>query len=214
MNKIYRGDLNVAEESVKTSRIKLLVSVNLVILIAITALTMFFTWREYRLNREFTERAYIIRLNHLAESAEQSLGFDELALISAIKSLEADGSIQYAFILNNDREAIQYFDREGRHPYGKVPAVFENRDVTASGETVRVTQMADPRTGNKIREFAQPVFNRFTRERMATVVMGVSDTYTRVELMEMFYAILPIYFISLFFAMAAASLLAARFTDE
>ena len=94
-------------------RLKFSLAIISIVVLIIASLTLFFIWNESNLLRtqviEMVERETV----HLANTAQQSIGVDELSLIESINYLKKIRHIKYAFILDRDDLVVRYFDRRG-----------------------------------------------------------------------------------------------------
>ncbi len=212
----------IKQNGVKFSiRIKVSLAIIVFVSIIIVTFTGYFIYRESTLLKEqvfqFVKREVI----HLANTAQGSIGVDELALISAIKDLEKIKHLTYAFILskkdsaggdtplNRDNAIIQYFDRRGKRNIGEILKDNINREHNEekSKPEIRIVELPDP-TDPKgtIYDFSFPVLNKFDKKQIGTVVIGLSDIIIRNEIKNIIYIIIP-----MSFAILAASIIGSIF---
>jgi len=166
-------------------RIKFSLAIIILVSIVIFTIAAFIVVRESKLltdqKFDFTKREVI----HLANTVQQSVGADELALSDAVSELENKfPDFKYVFVLNGNNEVLFYFDRRGAsgetvHEQGKplndsVARKLETRDKP--GE-INMVSFRDPDTGGKIYDFSRFVMGKLrTDVKVGVVIIGMSDS--------------------------------------
>ena len=179
------GHVHAARKKIRFGiRIKFSLAIIVLVSIVIFTIAAFIVVRESKLLTDqifdFTKRELI----HLANTVQQSVGADELALSDAVTELKRFSYFKYVFVLNRNDEVLFYFDRRGAsgetvHESGRVL----NDSVTRSleprespGEIVMLAQK-DADTGGKIFEFSRIVMGKLRTDiKLGSVIIGMSDS--------------------------------------
>lgn len=163
-------------------RLKFGLAVIFLVTSIVVTISIYFTFRESRLLKEQVFQFMDREMVHLSNIAQQSIGIDELALISAANDLKKIPHISYAFILNKNDSVIQYFDRRADRKIGEPLADGVKRDISGAGENIRITQFDDPADKSGIiYDFSMPVLNKIDKAKIGYVVIGLSDIIIRKE---------------------------------
>lgn len=162
--------------------------ITLVSMIIITIAVMV-VYRESNLLKEqivgFAER----EVEHLANTAQQTIGIDELALSDAVNELRKIDFFRYVFVLNARDEILYYFDRRGSaegtvHVERKPVDDGVTRDLNLSEKPgdVKIIEYKDPDSTGEIYDFVLPVASRIdSKRKVGAVIIGMSDVVIRKE---------------------------------
>jgi len=180
-------------------RLKFSLAIIALVSVILLTITLFFVWRESNLLAKQVFRSVQREMVHLSNSAQESIGIDDIALIASINDLKTIDYLEYAFILNNRGEIIQYFDKRKKRGVGNslddgISRDFEKRGN--SSEVVRIEFSDSQDSGGKIYDFSQLVVNKLDKKRIGIVIIGLSDVIIREEVANV---IKIISFISLMF---------------
>ncbi len=165
--------------------------IGLVTMIILT-ITAYFTWRETNLLEEqifrFVEREVV----HLTNTAQQSIGLDELALIAALQELKEIDFIRYAFVLNANNEIIQYFDKRGEQDIWQEVEDPINRNLESRDESdqIKITEGKDEL--GKLFDFSRTVLNTFDGRKIGVVIIGLTSNIIRQEMISLLRIIIII----------------------
>ncbi|PKL37157.1 MAG: hypothetical protein CVV44_16100 [Spirochaetae bacterium HGW-Spirochaetae-1] len=165
-------------------RLKFTLAIISLVSIILLTITVFFVWRESNLLSSQVFESMQREMVHLSNTAQESIGIDELAIIAAVNDLKKISYLKYAFVLNAKGQIIQYFDHRGERAIGSPIEDNVNRSLnTKSGETnATIVSYKDPQErGGKIYDFARPVLNKFDKKNIGFVVIGLSDIIIREE---------------------------------
>ncbi|HPG49352.1 MAG TPA: SpoIIE family protein phosphatase [Spirochaetota bacterium] len=191
-------------------RLKFSLAIISIVVMIIVALTLFFIWNESSLLRTQVMQMVERETVHLANTAQQSIGVDELSLIEAINDLKKIKHIKYAFILDRDDLVIRYFDRRGTRDLEKPLSDRIDRklaDRTASAE-ILVKNVEDPTdTLGTVYDFSKTVMDKLDR-KIGTVVIGLSDIIIRDEIAKLVKFIIPMSLLVLGIAIIASIIMA------
>ena len=108
---IKRNNDTDKRKKVKSS-LRLKFSLAIIFLVSLIVFTsaLYFIWRESELLKnqifEFVKREIV----HLSNTAQQSIGIDELAIIASVDDLKTIKFIKYAYVLDRENNIIQFFD--------------------------------------------------------------------------------------------------------
>ncbi len=180
-------------------RLKFSLSVISLVSVIIVSITGFLVWRESRLLREqifqLTEREII----HLANTALESIGADELAIIAAMKDLEKIPYLRYAFVLDKNDNIIQYFDkREGRDIGRPLNDGISRKMESRTDEQIMIVSVQDPLDRNgRIYDFSRLVFSKFNNNKIGSALIGLSDEVIRHERENLVKIVIPIFLLFL-----------------
>jgi hypothetical protein len=166
-------------------------SLAIIVLVATVLLTMsiYFVLREIRLLRSQIFESVQRELVHLSNTAQESIGVDELAIIASISDLKKLDYLSYAFVLNARGEIIQYFDNRAERAVGAKPSDGVERDLEKRKENVNpgIVEYDDPRDpAGTIFDFSRPVLNKFDRKNIGYVAIGLSDIIIRREVANVY----------------------------
>lgn len=171
-------------------RLKFSVAIISLVSVIIITIAVMVIYRESALLKEqivnFAKREVV----HLANTAQQTIGIDELALSDAVNELAKIDFFRYVFVLNSRDEILYYFDRRGEegktlHVERKPLEDGVNRDlsVTANTDEVKIFEYKDPDSAGEIYDFALPVVSRIDSTRKTgAVIIGMSDIVIRKEI--------------------------------
>lgn len=191
-------------------RLKFSLSVIALVSVIILTITGYLVWRESNLLREqifqLTERELV----HLANTALESIGADELAIIAAMKDLEKIPYLRYAFVLDRNDLIIQYFDKRGGRNIGTMIADGATRDLSGEeDDRFTLNELPDPLDSDgRIYDFSRVVFNKFDKKKIGSAVIGLSDEVIRTERENLVRVIIPISLLFLLISMLGSIILA------
>ena len=193
-NRAAAGEGEVIDSPKKKIRfgITLKLSLAIISLVSVIILTIavFIVYRESKILQEqifnFVQREVV----HLSNTAQQTIGFDELTLSDTVNELKKLDFLKYAFVLNSNNEIIYYFDRRGpdgdrKHEERKVlndgvQRVIDDRSDKAATE---IKDFPDETDGGKIYDFSKIVLSRIDNKTKAgVVIIGMSDFIIRKEI--------------------------------
>ncbi|MBN2159694.1 MAG: SpoIIE family protein phosphatase [Spirochaetes bacterium] len=193
-------------------RLKFSLAIISLVVLIIASITLFFIWRESNILTLQVLDAVERETVHLANTAQQSIGLDELSMIAAINDLKKIEYIEYSFILDKNNGIIQNFDRrvERRVQAQLDDGIDRGLADRAASDDIRVINVSDTRdTGGKIYDFSKTVLNKFDRRKIGTVIIGLSDVVIRKEIMNLVKFIVPISLVFLGIAIVGAVVLAS-----
>lgn len=171
-------------------RLKFSVAIISLVSVIIMTIAVMVVYRESNLLKEqivnFAKREVV----HLANTAQQNIGIDELALSDAVNELAKIDFFRYVFVLNNRDEILYYFDKRGgeenithveRKPLDD--NVARKLDLSQDSNEMPVLEYKDPDATGKIYDFAMPVPSRIdSKRKIGAVVIGMSDIVIRNEI--------------------------------
>jgi len=176
-------------------RIKFSLAIMTMVSLIIATIIIFFTYRETGLLRgqifQFVNRETV----HLSNTAQQSIGFEEIAIIEAINDLKNFSFISYAYVLNEKDRIIQYFDLRGEQSIGEpirndIDRKFKER---SDNENISIIETPDPAdSSGKIFDFSKNVINKFTGRKRGAVIIGLSDRIIRDQRRDLLATTIPI----------------------
>lgn len=167
----------------------------------ILTIALFIVFRESGLLKDqvfnFTKREIV----HLGNTAQQTIGYEELTLSDAVNELKKIESYRYVFVLGKENEVLYYFDRRGsdgdiehaeRKPLNdSIERVLDNR---GDPESIDVYDYRDPVNGGRIYDFSRIVYSRAGKGiKAGSVIIGMSDTVIRNEVAKLKKLILFIF---------------------
>lgn len=213
-----------AEEIISATQKKIRFGITLKFSLAIISLVsaiiltiaVFIVYRESDILKEqvfnFVQREVV----HLSNTAQQTIGFDELTLSDSVNELKKLDFLKYVFVLNNNNEIIYYFDRRGpegetKHEERKVlndnvqRVIDERSDRTAT----EIKDYHDETGAGKIYDFSKIVLSRIDNKTKAgVVIIGLSDIIIRKEIENVKKLIIIIFLGFLVISIAATVVLA------
>lgn len=190
-------------------RLKFSLSIIFLVFIIISTISVFILYRESKLLQQQIFQSTERELVHLSNTARESIGVDELALISSMQDLQKISYFRYAFVLDSNNNIIQYFDQRGKWSPGQLLDDGVDRSKgTISGEFI-ITRSKDPldNSGN-IYDFSVPVLSKINKRKIGTAVIGFSDGVIREERNNLVKVIAPISMIFLGISIIASIILA------
>jgi len=170
--------------------LKLSLAIISLVSVIILTIAVFIVYRESKILQEqvfnFVQREVV----HLSNTAQQTIGFDELTLSDTVNELKKLDFLKYVFVLNNNNEIIYYFDRRGaegeiKHEERKVlndgvQRVIDDRSDKTSTE---IKDYPDEISGGRIYDFSKIVLSRVDNKTKAgVVIIGMSDFIIRKEI--------------------------------
>jgi len=184
--------------------ISLKFSLAIISLVSVIVLTIavFIVYRESGLLKEqvfnFTKREIV----HLANTAQQTIGYEELTLSDAVNELKKIEYYRYVFVLGSKNEVLYYFDLRGadgevRHEERKqfndsIERNFDNKD---DPDKVSITDYRDASSGGTIYDFSKTVYSRAgNKNKAGAVIIGMSDIVIRTEIANIKRLIMFIFF--------------------
>ena len=172
--------------------ISLKFSLAIIALVSVIILTIavFIVYRESGLLKEqvfnFTKREIV----HLGNTAQQTIGYEELTLSDAVNELKKIGYYRYVIVLGSNNEVLYYFDRRGsggevKHEERKkfndnIVRILEKR---SDPDSIDVTDYHDEVSGGTIYDFSKIVYSRADNKiKAGAVIIGMSDMVIRTEI--------------------------------
>jgi len=190
-------------------------SLAIIVLVALVLLTLaiYFIQRESNLLRKQIYTYIQRELIHLSNSTRDSIGVDELALLSAVQDLKKIKYIKHAYILNKKDEIVRHFNPRVKQGPGEKINDKISRDfskATGVDKILRIS-MKDPRdSGGQIIDFSRRVPHKFFKDRsVGTVIIGISDSIIRKETAQATRVIIFISLVFLGISMLGAFILAS-----
>jgi len=193
-NNVNSDGSDVAAPAPKKIRFGITLKLSLAIISIVSAIILtiaiFIVYRESAILQEqvfnFVKREVV----HLSNTAQQTIGYDELTLSDTVNELKKIEFLKYVFVLNNRDEIIYYFDRRG--PEGEVKHEERkplNDNVTRALEdradrtSTDITDYPDKNDKGKIYDFSKLVLSRLdNKTKTGVVIMGMSDVVIRNEI--------------------------------
>ncbi|TFH37748.1 MAG: HAMP domain-containing protein, partial [Chrysiogenales bacterium] len=176
-------------------RLKFSLAIITLVAFIIISITLFFIWRESNLLKMQVMQSVEREIVHLANTAQQSIGVDELSMIASINDLKKIDYIRYAFVLDRDDMVIQYFDRrESREPAHPLEDGIDRNLAGRAGNTdirnIEVKEPGNPR--GRIYDFSKTVQNKFDKMKIGSVVIGLSNAVILDEIDNLVMIIVPV----------------------
>jgi len=196
-------------------RLKLAFSIIMMVTFIILTIAVFIVYRESDLLRNqiisFAKREIV----HLSNTAQQTIGFDELTLSDAVNELKKTDSFQYVFVLNRNNEIIYYFDkRKGdryKHSLRKeisdgIDRKIDKREKPAE---IEVVSYKDVESRGRIYDFSRYVLSRLdNKTKSGVVIIGMSDNVIRKEIENITYFLAIIFLGFMLFSVVSTLILA------
>ncbi len=201
-------------------RYKFSLAIIAMVTVIIGSIAAYFIYRETNLLREQAFTFITRELKHLSNTARQSIGFDELALFSAIDELKKLSYthkkkkifyITYAFVLNSNDKIILFFDRRGKQAVGEKIKDPLQRELSkrANDKITKVVKSKDPKdTQGTIYDFSRTIFN-VKKQKFGTVIIGLSDIVIRLERDNLLKTVAQIFFGFLLLSILGSVILAS-----
>lgn len=216
-NNQVNGETEVKEEKksggVKIGlRIKFSVGIIALVFIIIMTISGYFIYRESNLLKEQIFSSVNREVIHLSNTAQESIGVDELALISAVNNLKKISYIKYAFVLDMDNTLIQYFDQRGEREIGEKleDNIIRKSDQAESDEKIKIIDYPDPGDSSGMMfDFSKPVLNKLDKKKIGVVIIGLSDIIIREQRASMIRVIILISLLFLAIAVIGSIILAS-----
>jgi len=158
--------------------------------IIILTIAVFIVYRESGILKDqvfaFTQRELV----HLANTAQQTIGYEELTLSDAVNELKKIEYYRYVFVLGSNNEVLYYFDRRGsdgdvKHEERKqlndsIGRILEKR---SDPDSIEVHDYRDQSSNGIIYDFSKIVYSRAgNRVKAGAVIIGMSDIVIRNEI--------------------------------
>ncbi len=190
-------------------RLKITVSIITLVAAVLGTIAVYFIFRESELLRNQIFDSMKREIEHLAGTAQESIGVDELAIISSIKNLEKISYIKYAYVLNRDGQVIQYFHRTKKmNPGEKLDDGLARSFNEGTSETKIIDIEDSEDSSGRIHDFSRPVLNKLDGKPIGMTVIGLSDIIIRKEIANMIRIIGIISLIFLGISIAGSVILA------
>jgi len=176
-------------------RLKFSLAIISLVVLIIISMTLFFIVRESNILKMQIMSAVERETVHLANTAQQSIGVDELSMIAAINDLKKIDYIMYAFVLDKDDTLAQYFDRRGdRAISGPLNDRIDRKLASrAQSSDILILNLDDPgNMGGRIYDFSKTILNKVDKRKIGTVIIGLSDIVIRNEIENLVKIIVPI----------------------
>lgn len=166
-------------------RLKFSLAIIALVAVILSTMTVYFVYRESDLLTEQIFSSIKREMIHLTNTAQESIGIDELALIGSIKNLQEIKYLKYAYVVNNKGQIIQYFDRRGeKRTIGAVLSDGIERGLEKRKDKKKtvITSITDPDDrGGKIFDFSRLVLNKVDGKPIGAAIIGLSDIIIRQE---------------------------------
>ncbi len=196
-------------------RLKLALSIITMVSFIILTIAVFIVYRESNLLRDqiinFAKREIV----HLSNTAQQTIGFDELTLSDAVNELKKTDFFRYVFVLNRNNEIIYFFDKrngeEFKHTLRKKLAdgIGRNLEKRSSPGEMEILDYKDKETGSRIYDFSRFVLSRIDgKTKSGVVIIGMSDDVIRKEIENITYFLAIIFLGFLLFSVFSTVILA------
>lgn len=158
--------------------------------VIILTIAVFMVYRESGLLREQIVDSTKREIVHLANTEQQTIGYDELTLSDAVEELKKIEYYKYVFVLGKNNEILYYFDLRGgeggtKHDEKKLleDSVPRALDPGKGPDHVEILEYNDKSTGGKIYDFSITVFGRAKNKvKTGAVIIGMSDIVIRKEI--------------------------------
>ncbi|MCL2155172.1 MAG: SpoIIE family protein phosphatase [Leptospirales bacterium] len=174
--------------------LKFSLAIIMLVSIIILSIAVFIVYRESSLLKEqifnFAKREVI----HLGNTAQQTIGFDELTLSDAVQELKRIDYFSYVFVLNRNNEMLYYFYRgKDENTENKDEKLIndlivrnlknlENLENDSDPDAIDVIGYIDKFSDGVIYDFSTIVFRRVgDRIKLGAVIIGMSDSIIRAE---------------------------------
>ncbi|HNX22744.1 MAG TPA: SpoIIE family protein phosphatase [Spirochaetota bacterium] len=170
--------------------------------VIILTISVFIVYRESGLLKEqvfnFTKREIV----HLGNTAQQTIGYEELTLSDAINELKKIGYYKYVFVLGSNNEVLYYFDRRGadgdvQHEERKQfnDSIIRTLEGRSDPDSIDVIDYKDEPSGGIIYDFSKIVYSRAdSKIKAGVVIIGMSDIVIRSEIANIKRLIMFIFF--------------------
>lgn len=172
--------------------ISLKFSLAVIALVSVIILTIavFIIYRESGLLKDqvfnFTKRELV----HLGNTAQQTIGYEELTLSDAVNELKKIEYYKYVFVLGSNNEVLYYFDRRGtdgdiKHEERKQlnDSVVRTYERRGEPDYIYVQDYKDPSSKGTIYDISKIVYSRAgNKVKAGTVIIGMSDVVIRTEI--------------------------------
>lgn len=178
-------------------RIKFALAIITLVAMIVTSITFYFVMRESRLLKEQFFSMAEREIQHLANTAQVTIGSEDIALVESMNILQKTPSLHYAFVLNREGNIIQYFDRRGeREVEGPLVDGLDRQIRRGSGGSgIQVIEYHDPASpGLTLYDHSRLVLNKLDNKPIGSVIVGLSDRVVREEIRD---AVKKITYISL-----------------
>ncbi len=166
-------------------RLKFSLAIIALVAVILSTMTVYFVYRESDLLTEQIFSSIKREMIHLTNTAQESIGIDELALIGSIKNLQEIKYLKYAYVVNNKGQIIQYFDRrKEKRTIGEVlsDGIVRNLKKRKDKKQTVITSISDPDDrGGKIFDFSRLVLNKVDGKPIGAAIIGLSDIIIRQE---------------------------------
>ncbi len=166
-------------------RLKFSLAIIAMVAVILATMTIYFVYRESDLLTEQIFTSIQREMVHLTNTAQESIGVDELAIIGAINSLQKIDYLKYAFVINNEGQIIQYFDRRSfKRTIGEklTDGVTRNLKQRKNSNQVVIKDYKDPDDiGGRIYDFSRIVLNKVDNKPIGAVIIGLSNIIIRKE---------------------------------
>jgi len=182
--------------------------------IIILTIAFFIVQRESSLLKDqifnFVKREVV----HLSNTAQQTIGYDELAISDAVDELKKIDFLKYVFVLNEKNEIIYFFDRRVSDSIkNEVRAVLNDgveRNLANRSDTSSIEIVVAKDIGRKseIYDFSKLVPSRARSDvKVGVVIIGMGDDVIRSEIDKIKRYIIYIFLIFLAVSIIGAVLL-------
>lgn len=126
-------------------------------------------------------------LSHLHNTAQESIGVDELVLSTALNDLKTLDYLVYVFVLDARGDVLQYFDKRAERIIGAPLEDNVARDIEArkNSPDEKIVEYPDPLdSGGDIYDFSRSVLNPVNNRGIGFVIIGLSDSIIRSEIFD------------------------------
>lgn len=158
--------------------------------VIILTIAVFIVYRESGLLKEQVFNITKREIVHLANTTQQTVGYDELTLSDAVNELKKIEYYRYIFVLGSKNEVLYYFDRRGadgdvKHEVRKplTDSITRSLDNRSNPESIDISDYNDNHSGGVIYDFSKIVFSRAdSKVKAGSVIIGMSDIVIRTEI--------------------------------
>ncbi len=175
-------------------RLKLAMSIITMVALIIFTIAAFILHRESGILRSETINFSKRELVHLANTVQQTIGYDELTLSDAVRELKNLNFFKYGFVLNKDNDILYYFDNRKGKEYEHTPRkklqdlVERNLGERKDSAQIVISEYEDKKTDDNILDFSKYVLSRLdNKTKVGVVILGISDEVIREKISELTY---------------------------
>jgi len=126
---------------------------------------------------------------HLGNTAQQTIGYEELTLSDAVAELNKIQYYRYVYVLGKNNEILYSFDlrqaggdiksEEKKQLNDSISRILDNRNEK---DSIDVVEYKDKSSGGIIYDFSKIVYSKATNNKLGVVIIGMSDIEIRNEI--------------------------------